>query len=93
MVSIRMEDQMSIDTIYAKAVEKLAQDKGLDIRKLAHDTLNLSSQDVSIREFKRVIRPDAQGRKRELSLREAYEFSRALGETVETVIALGMRFI
>ena len=93
MVSIYMEATMSIDTIYAQAVERLAKEKGLNIKELAHKTLGLSNPDVSLREFKRIIKPDTKGRKRELTLREAYELSRALGETLESVIALAMRFI
>jgi hypothetical protein len=93
MVSLDMEGMMSITTIYAKAIEELAEEKGLGIKELAHKTLGLSSPEVSLREFRRVIRPDRKGRLRELTLREAYELSRCLGETMESVIAIGMRFI
>jgi hypothetical protein len=88
-----MEAMMSITTIYAKAVEELAKEKKLDLKELAHKTLGLTTPDISLREFRRVTRPDQKGRIRELTLREAYELSRCLGETMESVIAIGMRFI
>jgi hypothetical protein len=91
MVSISMEDTMSIDTIYAQAVARLAEEKGLDLKELAHKVLGLSTPDISVRELRRVMRPDEKGRLRNLTLREAYELSRHLNETVETVIAYAMR--
>ena len=52
--------------------------------------MKLSTPDVSLREFKRIYRPDKQGRHRSLTLREAYEFSRAFGKTIDEMIALGL---
>lgn len=90
MVSILMEDTMSLDTIFASAIELIAKEQGKDIKELAHKVIGLSTPDVSIREFRRITRPDRQGRLRALSLREAYELSRALGKTIDDVIAYGL---
>lgn len=90
MVSRYMEDTMSLDTIFASAVELLAKEQGKDLKGMAHEIIGLSTPDVSIREFRRVTRPDKQGRLRALSLREAYEFSRALGKTMDDIIAYGL---
>lgn len=91
MVSYYMEGHMSVDTIFAKAVEKMAAKQGKDLKSLAHKVMQLSTDEVSVREFRRISRPDKKGRLRSMTLREAYEFSRELGETIETMIALGMR--
>lgn len=91
MVSYYMEGTMSVDTIYAKAVEKIASQKGIDLKSLAHKVMALSTDDVSVREFRRITRPDKKGRLRTMTLKEAYEFSRELGETMEAMIAIGIR--
>lgn len=90
MVSISMEEIMSLDTIFASAIELMANEQGKDLKSLAHQIIGLSSPDVSIREFRRIMRPDKQGRYRALTLREAYEFSRALGKSMDDVIAFGL---
>ncbi len=90
MVLIYKEAPMSIDTTFATAVELLAKEQGRDLRELAHQVMALSNPDVSIREFRRIRRPDTKGRLRNLTLREAYEFSRALGKTVDDMIAYGL---
>ena len=79
MVSISMEDHMSVDAVFVKAVEKLAKEKNLNLRDLAHKTLKLSTTDISIRELRRIMTPDYKGRARALSLQEAYELSRYVG--------------
>lgn len=81
---------MSLDTVFASAVESLAQEQGKNIRELAHKVMRLSTPDVSIREFRRVTKADKQGRLRSLTLREGYEFARALGKTMDDVIAYGL---
>ena len=91
MVSVRLEDfTMSIDIVFASAVEAIASDQGKDLKVIVHDVMKLSTPDVSIREFRRVTRPDKNGRYRTLTLREGYEFARALGKTVDDVIAYGI---
>lgn len=90
MVSIYMEDTMSLDTIFATAVEMIAKEQGKDIKSMAHEIIGLSSPDVSIREFRRITRPDRQGRYRTMTLREAYEFSHGLGKSIDDVIAYGL---
>ncbi len=90
MVSIYLEDTMSVDTIFATAVERMAEEQGKDIRVIAHDVIRLSSPDVSVREFRRILRPDRQGRYRTVTLREAYEFSRIFGKTIDDMIATGL---
>ena len=90
MVSKYMEDTMSVDTVFAAAVERLAQEQNKELKELVHNTMKLSTPDVSLREFKRIYRPDKQGRHRSLTLREAYEFSRAFGKTIDEMIALGL---
>lgn len=91
MVSYHMEDIMSVDTIYAKAVKKMAARQGKNLKSLAHKVMQLSTDEVSVREFRRISKPDKKGRLRAMTLREAYEFSRELEETIETMIAIGMR--
>ena len=91
MVSIRLEDIiMGIDSIFASAVESIAKEQGKDFKGIVHDVFKLSTPDVSIREFRRVSRPDKNGRRRTLTLREGYELARALGKTVDDVIAYGL---
>jgi len=89
MVSSRMEVQFMIDTIYARAVVELAKEKGLDLRELAHKALNLSKPDVSVRELRRSIKPDTQGRLRALTLREAYILSQEIGISMDEIIKKG----
>ena len=86
MVSSGMEVQFMIDTIYARAVVELAKEKGLDLRELAHKALNLSKPDVSVRELRRSIKPDTQGRLRALTLREAYILSQEIGLSMDEII-------
>lgn len=81
---------MSIDTIFATAVETLAKEQGKDLREIAHNAIGLSTPDVSIREFRRCIKPDTKGRYRTITLKEAYEMARSLGKTVDDVIAFGL---
>ena len=90
MVSIKLEDNMSIDTVFATAVEAMAKEQGKDLKAIAHDVIALSTPDVSIREFRRISRPDQKGRLRSVSLREAYEFSRAFGKSIDDMIAFGL---
>ena len=90
MVSIYMEDTMSLDTIFASAIELLAKEQEKDLKAMAHEIIGLSTPDVSIREFRRITRPDKQGRYRSLTLREAYEFSRAVGKSMDDIIAYGL---
>lgn len=90
MVSIYAEDTMSLDTVFASAIELLAKEQGKDLKAMVHEIMGLSSPDVSIREFRRITKPDKQGRYRNLALREAYEFSRALGKTMDDIIAYGL---
>lgn len=90
MVSIYTEDTMSVDTVFATAVERMAEDRGLSMRELAHEVMKLSSPDVSVREFRRVSRPDKKDRLRALTLTEAYEFSRKFGKTIDDMIAIGL---
>lgn len=40
MVSYHMEDIMSVDTIYAKAVKKMAARQGKDLKSLAHKVMH-----------------------------------------------------
>ena len=89
MVSSRMEVQFMIDTIYARAVVELAKEKGLDLRELAHKALNLSKPDVSVRELRRSIKPDTQGRLRALTLRGAYILSQEIGISMDEIIKKG----
>lgn len=91
MVYCKMEVINMVDTIFAKAVEKLAQDKGLKLRELAHKALSLSNPDISVREFRRSIKPDAQNRIRAISLREAYILSEELGVSIDEIIKIGLR--
>ena len=81
---------MSVDTIFATAVELLAKEQGKNLREIVHEVMGLSSAEVSIREFRRISRPDQKGRLRSITLREAYEFARVLGKTVDDVIAYGL---
>lgn len=81
---------MSVDTIFATAVELLAKEQGKNLREIVHDVMALSSAEVSMREFRRICRPDPKGRLRNITLREAYEFSRALGKSIDDVIAYGL---
>lgn len=90
MVSKNMEDTMSVDTVFAAAVEKLAHNQEKDLKQLVHETMKLSTPEVSLREWKRVYRPDAKGRYRSLTLKEAYEFSRAFGKSIDEMIAIGL---
>lgn len=90
MVKLALEVAMSIDILYAKAVERKAKESNLDMRKLAHDVMQLSTPDVSIREFRRCITPDTKGRFRHLTLREAFDFARRLLTTVDDLIADGV---
>ena len=90
MVSIGMEVTMSIDTIFASAVEAIVREKEKELKGIVHDVMKLSTPDVSIREWRRISRPDKQGRCRTLTLREAYELARALGMTVDDVVAYGV---
>ncbi len=90
MVSVWLEDTMSVDTIFAAAVELLAKEQEKNLRELVHEVLGLSTAEVSMREFRRICRPDQKGRLRNITLREAYEFSRALGKSVDDVIAFGL---
>lgn len=90
MVYIGMEGLMIIDTVFAKAVEKVVAEQGKDLRKMADDVLKLSSPDVSIREFRRVTKPDKQNRLRQLTLREAYEFCILLDKSMDEMIKIGM---
>ena len=89
MVFDRVEVQLMIDTIYARAVVELAKEKGLDLRDLAHKALKMSKPDVSVRELRRSIRPDTQGRLRALSLREAYILSQELEISMDEIIKKG----
>lgn len=90
MVSVWLEDTMSVDTIFAAAIELLAKEQGKDLKAIVHSVMALSSPDVSIREFRRICRPDKQGRLRSITLREAYELARAFGKNVDDVIAYGL---
>ena len=90
MVSIGVEVIMSIDTIFASAVEAIAKEKNKDLKSIVHDVMGLSTPDVSIREWRRICRPDKQGRTRTITLREGYELARALGMTVDDVVAYGV---
>lgn len=90
MVSVWLEDIMSVDTVFATAVELMAKEQDKDLKAIVHDVIGLSSPDVSIREFRRICRPDKKGRQRNITLREAYEFSRALGKSVDDMIAYGL---
>ena len=90
MVSNSMEDTMSVDTVFAAAIEKMAQDQNKGLKELVHNIMKLSTPDISLREFKRIYKPDAKGRYRSLSLREAYEFSREFGKTIDEMIAIGL---
>ncbi|MBQ7608350.1 MAG: hypothetical protein IJU76_10340 [Desulfovibrionaceae bacterium] len=81
---------MSIDTIFASAVEAIAREQGKELKGIVHDVMDLSTPDVSIREWRRVSRPDKNGRSRTLTLREGYELARALGMTVDDVVAYGV---
>ena len=90
MVFIRVEVGMSIDTIFATAVEAIAKEQGKDVKGIVHKVFKLSTPDVSIREWRRVCRPDKQGRYRTVTLREGYELARALGMTVEDIVAYGV---
>ncbi len=47
MVSKYMEDTMSVDTVFAAAVEKLAQEQNKELKELVHNTMKLSTPDVS----------------------------------------------
>lgn len=89
MVSKTMEVTLMIDTIYARAVAELAKEKGFDLRELAHKALKMSKPDISVREFRRSIKPDTQGRLRSLSLREAYILSQELGIPMDEIIKRG----
>ena len=90
MVSVFLEDTMSIDTIFATAIEGMAKEQAKDLKDIVHGVMALSSPDVSIREFRRICRPDKNGRFRNLTLREAYEFSRVFGKNIDDVIAYGI---
>lgn len=90
MVSNSMEDIMSVDTVFVAAIEKMAQDQNKELKELVHNIMKLSTPDISLREFKRIYKPDAKGRYRSLSLREAYEFSREFGKTIDEMIAIGL---
>ncbi len=81
---------MSFDSIYASAVEAIAKEQGKDLKPIVHDVMGLSTPDISIREFRRISRPDKNGRYRTLTLREGFEFARALGKTVDDVVAYGV---
>lgn len=89
MVSKGMEVHIVIDTIYARAVVELAKEKGIDLRELAHKALHMSKPDVSVRELRRSIKPDGQGRLRALSLREAYILSQELGISMDEIVKRG----
>jgi len=81
---------MIIDTVFAKAVEKVAEDQGLSLRDVAHQALKMSTPDVSVREFRRTTRPDKMNRLRPVSLREAYEISTILGKPIDELIKTGL---
>lgn len=90
MVKKTLEDFLMIDKIYASAVEKLAKEKEIELKPMVHKVMRLSSPDVSLREFKRIISPDAKGRKRTMTLREAFDFARSLLMTIDDVLAYGI---
>lgn len=92
MVYIGMEDRdMMINTVFVKAAEKLATEQGKDLKELAHEVLQMSNADVSIREFKRITQPDYKGRLRQLSFNEAYRIAESLGRTLDEIIKLGLK--
>ena len=91
MVYIGLEDfEMMINTVFIKAVEKVASEQGKDLRDLAHEVLQMSNADVSIREFRRIIQPDYKGRLRQLSFTEAYQISDKLGKTMDELVKIGL---
>ena len=90
MIYIGMEDSMTIDIVFAKAVEKIATDQGKSMPELAHKVLKMTTGEVSIREFRRIMRPDTKGRYRQLPLREAYEFAVLLDKSLDEIVKIGL---
>ena len=81
---------MMINAVFVKAVEKIASEQKKDLRELAHEVFQMSSPDVSIREFRRISQPDYKGRLRQLSFAEAYQFAEKLGKSLDEIIKIGL---
>ena len=84
-------NDMMVNAVFIKATEMLVAEQGKDLKEFAHEVLQLSNADVSLREFKRITQPDYKGRQRRLSFNEAYKIAEHLGKTVDEIIKLGLR--